>query len=145
MSYRQRNFFATDNRIGMGDMRYPVSRGNHVSEIASFLSFCAAIVLIALGAQAQQPAIPTTGFAGLDQYRASRIAVFTDDYGQLARYREANAALKAPAPGENRVVFFGDSITDIWKLEDSFPASLTSTAASADRPRRRCWCASARM
>ena len=86
-----------------------------------FISFCAAIVLIALGAQAQQPAIPSTGFAGLDQYRASRIAVFTDDYGQLARYREANAALKAPAPGENRVVFFGDSITDIWKLEDSFP------------------------
>lgn len=86
-----------------------------------FLSFCAAIVLIAIGAQAQQPAIPTTGFAGLDQYRASRIAVFTDDYGQLARYRDANAALKPPAPGENRVIFFGDSITDIWKLEDSFP------------------------
>ena len=72
-------------------------------------------------ASAQQPAIPTTGFAGLDQYRASRIAVFTDDYGQLARYRDANAALKPPAPGENRVVFFGDSITDIWKLEDYFP------------------------
>ena len=70
---------------------------------------------------AQAPAIPTTGFAGLDQYRASRIAVFTDDYGQLARYREANAALPAPATGENRVVFFGDSITDIWKLADSFP------------------------
>ena len=28
---------------------------------------------------------------------------------------------KPPAPGENRVVFFGDSITDIWKLEDYFP------------------------
>ncbi len=86
-----------------------------------FLSHCAAIVLIALGAQAQQVTIPSTGFAGLDQYRASRIAVFTDDYGQLARYRDANAALKPPAPGENRVVFFGDSITDILKLEDSFP------------------------
>ncbi len=67
------------------------------------------------------PAIPSTGFAGLDQYRASRIAVFTDDFGQLARYRDANAALKTPAAGENRVVFFGDSITDIWKLEDYFP------------------------
>ena len=33
------------------------------------------------------PGIPSTGFAGLDQYRASRIAMFTDDYGQLARYR----------------------------------------------------------
>jgi lysophospholipase L1-like esterase len=74
----------------------------------------------AIAAQ-QQPAIPTTGFAGLDQYRARRLAVFTDDYGQLARYRDANAALKSPAPGENRVFFFGDSITDIWKLEDSFP------------------------
>jgi lysophospholipase L1-like esterase len=71
----------------------------------------------------QSPAIPTTGFPGLDQYRASRIAVFTDDYGQLARYREANAVVKAhaPAPGENRVVFFGDSITDIWHLDEFFP------------------------
>ncbi len=76
-----------------------------------------------LSAFAQQaaPSIPTTGFAGLDQYRASRIAVFTDDYGQLARYREANAALAPPAAGENRVVFFGDSITDIWKLAEYFP------------------------
>jgi lysophospholipase L1-like esterase len=77
--------------------------------------------LVAVFASAQQPTIPSTGFAGLDQYRASRIAVFTDDYGQLARYRAANAALKPPTPGENRVVFFGDSITDIWKLEDYFP------------------------
>ena len=89
---------------------------------------CATWLLIlsvwALPQQSAQapPAIPRTGFAGLDQYRASRIAVFTDDFGQLARYREANAALGAPAAGENRVVFFGDSITDIWKLEDYFPA-----------------------
>jgi lysophospholipase L1-like esterase len=74
----------------------------------------------AIAAQ-QQPAIPTTGFAGLDEYRARRIAVFTDDFGQLARYRDANAALKPPPPDENRVVFFGDSITDIWKLEEYFP------------------------
>ena len=67
------------------------------------------------------PGIPSTGFAGLDGYRARRIAVFTDDFGQLSRYREANAALSAPAAGENRVVFFGDSITDIWKLADYFP------------------------
>src|SRR5438876_1809685 len=66
--------------------------------------------------------IPSTGFAGLDKYRASRIAVYTDDYGQLARYRDANAALKPPAAGENRVVFFGDSITDIWNLAEFFPA-----------------------
>jgi lysophospholipase L1-like esterase len=73
------------------------------------------------GAPQVQPSIPTTGFAGLDGYRASRIAVFTDDFGQLARYRQANAALKSPAPGENRVVFYGDSITDIWHIEEYFP------------------------
>jgi lysophospholipase L1-like esterase len=85
-------------------------------------------VTLAISCQAQQPApaaapsIPTTGFAGLDQYRARRIAVFTDDFGQLARYRDANAALAAPKPGEDRVVFFGDSITDIWHLDEYFPA-----------------------
>jgi lysophospholipase L1-like esterase len=86
--------------------------------IAQFASF--ALLAVSASAQ-QQPVIPPTGHAGLDQYRASRIAVFTDDFGQLARYHDANAALKTPAPGENRVVFFGDSITDIWKLEDYFP------------------------
>ena len=84
---------------------------------------CSLVFVLATCAIAQQPApeIPTTGFPGLDHYRASRIAVFTDDYGQLARYREANAKLGSPAAGENRVVFFGDSITDIWKLENYFP------------------------
>ena len=78
--------------------------------------------LLSLPALTQQlaPPIPSTGFAGLDQYRASRIAIYTDDFGQLARYREADAAL-GPAAGENRVVFLGDSITDYWKLPDYFP------------------------
>ena len=44
-----------------------------------------------------------------------------DDFANLARYRDANAALTAPAAGENRVVFFGDSITDFWKLDEFFP------------------------
>src|SRR5580693_8009396 len=86
----------------------------------------AVILLCSFFAPAQQsapvvPTLPSTGFTGLDQYRASHIAVFADDFGQLARYRDANAALKPPAPGENRVVFFGDSITDIWHLDESFP------------------------
>ncbi len=36
------------------------------------------------------------------------------DWPNLQRYRADNAALPAPAPGEKRVVFFGDSITDNW-------------------------------
>jgi lysophospholipase L1-like esterase len=80
-------------------------------------------ILLSLPALAQQPAppIPSTGSGGLDQYRASRIAIYTDDFGQLARYRQANAALAPPAAGESRVIFLGDSITDYWKLPDYFP------------------------
>ncbi len=45
------------------------------------------------------------------------------DWPQLARYREANAQLGAPKPGEQRVVFYGNSITDAWAryFPDEFP------------------------
>ena len=36
------------------------------------------------------------------------------DWAQLDHYRERNAALAAPAADEQRVVFYGDSITEIW-------------------------------
>jgi lysophospholipase L1-like esterase len=36
------------------------------------------------------------------------------DWPELSRYREANAKLPAPGKDEARVVFLGDSITDIW-------------------------------
>ena len=79
--------------------------------------------LLSLPVLAQQtaPVIPSSGAPGLDEYRESRVAIYTDDFGQLGRYREANAALAASAPGENRVVFLGDSITDYWKLTNYFP------------------------
>lgn len=37
------------------------------------------------------------------------------DWPALGRYRDANRALPAPAAGEPRVVFMGDSITDAWQ------------------------------
>lgn len=40
-----------------------------------------------------------------------------DDWAQLGRFRAANATLAAPAAGQPRVVFMGDSITEGWKLE----------------------------
>jgi lysophospholipase L1-like esterase len=43
------------------------------------------------------------------------------DFGDLGRFRDADAALGAPAAGEARVVFMGDSITQGWKLDESFP------------------------
>ena len=37
-----------------------------------------------------------------------------EDWASLSRYREANARLGPPRPGEQRVVFYGNSITDVW-------------------------------
>jgi acyl-CoA thioesterase I len=37
-----------------------------------------------------------------------------NDWAYLERYREANASLAAPAVGEDRVVFYGNSITEGW-------------------------------
>ena len=36
------------------------------------------------------------------------------DQARLSRFRSENATLPAPSPGEDRVVFMGDSITDFW-------------------------------
>ncbi len=83
--------------------------------------------VLIVSALAQQPATsttqpgPQTGNERLQKWRASRTQTLMDDFGELARYRDANAALKPPAPGEIRVVFFGDSITDMWHLDEYFP------------------------
>jgi lysophospholipase L1-like esterase len=83
------------------------------------VAVCASLVLTFFSARAQQQT-PTPDQA-LQRWRESRAATLLDDFGELARYRAANAALKPPAPGETRVVFFGDSITDIWHLDEYFP------------------------
>jgi hypothetical protein len=72
----------------------------------------------------QQVTLLPTGSLELDKYRASRIAIYTNDFGELSRYCGANAGLRPPAAGESRVVFFGDSITNRWPLEDYFPGKL---------------------
>jgi lysophospholipase L1-like esterase len=69
------------------------------------------------GAQTQQatpPALPACPELATAVMAASRNDVRLRDWPDLARYREANRALPAPAPGEARVVFMGDSITDSW-------------------------------
>jgi lysophospholipase L1-like esterase len=44
-----------------------------------------------------------------------------EDWPNLKRYAAENAALPAPAPGEARVVFYGDSITDGWGRHPDTP------------------------
>jgi acyl-CoA thioesterase-1 len=55
----------------------------------------------------------------LTDYQRSVDARNRNDWAFLARYRDANAALGDPKPGEQRVVFMGNSITDAWAK--SFP------------------------
>lgn len=80
--------------------------------LAFFLCACA------LG---QNPADTSAAAKSLENWRISRAPVLQNDFAELARYRDANAALKPPAAGARRVVFFGDSITDIWPIEKYFP------------------------
>lgn len=44
-------------------------------------------------------------------------AALLNDFGQLAHYKEANANFGPPAPGEDRVVFMGDSLTEGWHFD----------------------------
>src|SRR5947209_7556814 len=55
------------------------------------------------------PPDPVKIQAALD--RANRTL---QDWPAMKRYHDANATVAPPAPGEERVVFMGDSITDGW-------------------------------
>ena len=43
------------------------------------------------------------------------------DRDNLTRYSDADARLAKPGPGDKRIVFLGDSITDGWRLNEYFP------------------------
>jgi lysophospholipase L1-like esterase len=66
----------------------------------------------AISAAAAKSATPSDApvSAGQVAFMEARLA----DWPQFAKYRAANAALAAPAPGEDRVVFFGASMTEFW-------------------------------
>ena len=80
-----------------------------------------AILLLLCATAFSQTPQQVAAAKSLADYRNSKAALLRDDFGELVRYREANAALKPPAAGERRVVFFGDSITDIWPIPKYFP------------------------
>lgn len=52
---------------------------------------------------------------------AKNLAEQLQDWNQLGRYHAANEELKKQPADPKRVVFIGDSITDGWRLADSFP------------------------
>ena len=53
--------------------------------------------------------------------QAKSLAEQLQDWNQLGRYYAANEELKKQPADANSVVFMGDSITDMWKLGESFP------------------------
>ena len=84
-------------------------------------TFAAAVTLAALTAQTPAPQAPPPPPATDCVETANAIARLlandarNRDWPLLARYRDANRTLPAPKAGESRVVFMGDSITDIWQ------------------------------
>jgi lysophospholipase L1-like esterase len=82
----------------------------------------AALTLSALAAQNPAPAPPPATDCQETAAAIGRLLANdarTRDWPQLTRYRQANQTLAAPKAGEPRVVFMGDSITDIWQ-QDQF-------------------------
>ena len=82
------------------------------------LAFCLPIG-IACAQQSSDNAV--LAVRNLEQYREGLIKLWMNDFGNLARYRDANSKLGPTSATEQRVVFMGDSITDIWHLDESFP------------------------
>jgi len=54
-------------------------------------------------------------------FSARNLADQLQDWNQLGRYHQDNERLRAAPADPRRVVFLGDSITDGWKLAQSFP------------------------
>jgi len=71
------------------------------------------------------------------QAQAARLRT---DWAQLLHYRDEDLKLPPPNPAAPRVIFMGDSITASWHLPDLGLSRLdVLIAASAGRPRLRCW------
>lgn len=73
-----------------------MTRGTFIVTMNRFRALLAAAVLACSSSPAMSQQVSAVEFAG------------------LARYRAANAQLPAPGPNDQRVVFFGNSITEGW-------------------------------
>ncbi|HEY6386111.1 MAG TPA: SGNH/GDSL hydrolase family protein [Candidatus Acidoferrum sp.] len=96
-------------------------------ELFSLLLTAAVLVYGPLAfSQATAPATPPQNQIPPDQlaaweqltpYQKSQLERTYNDWPFLAKFREANALLPQPPPGEARVVFMGDSITEGWGMK----------------------------
>jgi lysophospholipase L1-like esterase len=84
------------------------------------VGFAACLLISSLACAQYLQAVPKPTADNAEQ-RATVMWKWLQDWPNLGRYRAANQELCAPRPGEQRVVFMGDSITDMWQLSQYFP------------------------
>jgi lysophospholipase L1-like esterase len=96
--------------------------------VALFILAAVAVLLVPARLTAQEPAnLPETKApaptqtAPADDWKVKHDKQLKEDWPWLGRFKEADLKVAPPAPGENRVVFMGDSITEAWHLDESFP------------------------
>jgi len=102
----------------------------------------AALIFAAFAAQAQQP---TTTNMTPDDKAAQEAKKWQDpeysfhnDWPNLRKYQDENSKLPPPAPGENRIVFMGNSITEFWKVNNAnyFAGSYVNRGISGQTTRQ---------
>ena len=112
-----------------------MARNEKLSYVLCSLFLAAALLVCGPLASAQNSApaapaqnqIPPDQLAAWEQltpYQKSQLERTYNDWAFLAKFRDADALLPAAAPGETRVVFMGDSITEGWGMK----ATATSPA-----------------
>lgn len=67
-------------------------------------------------APAPEPAKTASGHPA-DAYWTAHDKQLVTDFGWLAHFKDADLALPEPQPGEKRIVFMGDSITQGWHFD----------------------------
>ena len=74
--------------------------------------------MLAAGRAGAQPSPDAAARIAELEQQVARYLRLLGDWGGLTRYGAADAELPPPTPGERRVVFIGDDITEGWAAED---------------------------
>jgi lysophospholipase L1-like esterase len=109
-------------RNGNGDVlvnRIPLRTGIFAAVALGVLlaSYCAAAQEPGNVPETKAPAATQAAPAAASDYETARNKQLREDWPSLTRFRDADLKLGSPAPGEKRVVFMGDSITEFWKID----------------------------
>lgn len=78
------------------------------------LAACVILLTTILSASAQTGSPAPTDPCAEGKAQITRLETRLKDWPAVARYRDENTRITAPAKNEQRVVFMGDSITDGW-------------------------------